>query len=303
MSGKEFVAIGKATITEFGKDDVAYMAAALTYYSFFSLFPLLILAITVAGSFMEPSAATVFIMGNVQRILPGMGESLSDILNDVFKSRENAGILALVGIGTLAFSASGAFDALDKAINRAWNSEKVPTFLVGKLTSFAMMAVSALMLIVSFVVTTALTTTRTITKTVVGELYGEQIFWQIVNFAASIALVFLVFSLMYRFLPRAEVRFRYVWFGALLAAIAWSLVKEGFAYYLGSSFANYGAVYGPLGTVIALMTWIYISSVIILTGAEFASETARFRRLQQVAASEKAQESERRRTSPWLPNT
>jgi membrane protein len=108
---------------------------------------------------------------------------------------------------------------------------------------------------------------------------------------------------MYRFLPRCEAKFRDVWVGALLAAIAWSLVKEGFAYYLGSSFANFQAVYGALGTVIALMTWIYISSVIILAGAEFAAETARFRRLLQVAAGEKSQASERRRTSPWLPNT
>ncbi|HYO48626.1 MAG TPA: YihY/virulence factor BrkB family protein [Chloroflexia bacterium] len=303
MSGKEFVAIGKATIAEFNKDDVAYMAAALTYYSFFSLFPLLILAITLAGSIMDPGEATVFILSNVERVLPGMGESLADILENIFENRANAGILALVGLAALTFSASGAFDALDKAINRAWNSEKVPTFLVGKLTSFAMMAVAASMLIVSFVVTTALAATRTITTTLAGELYGEQIFWQIVNFAASIGLVFLVFALMYRFLPRCEARFRDVWLGALLAAIAWSLVKEGFAYYLGSSFANYGAVYGPLATVIALMTWIYISSVIILAGTEFASETARFHRLQQTLAGEKSQESERRRTSPWLPNT
>ncbi len=302
MSGREFVAVAKATISEFGKDDVAYMAAALTYYSFFSLFPLLILAITLAGSIMDPVEATTFIMDYVQRVLPGMGKTLSDILNDVFKSRANAGILAIVGFGILAFSASGAFDALDKAINRAWNSEKVSTFLVGKLTSFAMMAVAALMLILSFVVTASLATTRAFTEMAVGKLYGEQIFWQIVNFAASMGVVFLVFLLMYRFLPRCETRFRDVWLGALLAAIAWSLVKEGFAYYLGSSFANYEAVYGTLGTVIALMTWIYISSVIILTGAEFASETARFRRLQQTAAGEKAQESERRRTSPWLPN-
>ncbi|HEX9987804.1 MAG TPA: YihY/virulence factor BrkB family protein [Chloroflexia bacterium] len=303
MSGKEFVAIGKATISEFGKDDVAYMSAALTYYSFFSLFPLLILAITVAGSFMDPREATVFILTNTARVMPGLDDSIQKMLREIFESRANAGILALVGLGTLAFSASGAFDALDKAINRAWNSEKVPSFLIGKLTSFAMMAVAALMLILSFVVTASLATTRALTEMAIGKLYGEQIFWQIVNFGASVGLVFLVFLLMYRFLPRCEAKFRDVWVGALLAAIAWSLVKEGFAYYLGSSFANFQAVYGALGTVIALMTWIYISSVIILAGAEFASETARFRRLQLTAAGEKAQESERRRTSPWLPNT
>src|SRR5205814_307224 len=178
-----------------------------------------------------------------------------------------------------------AFGTLDKAINRAWGSEKVPGFIVSKLLSFAMMLALAGLLVASVVVSTVLTTTRQATQMVLGKVPGEQIFWQFATIVVSFLTVLVAFLLVYRFLPRLgpekaeQVALRDVWPGAVLAAIAWVAVKELFALYLGSSFANYNAVYGPVGTIIALLTWIYVSSVIILVGAEFAAETYRVRRL------------------------
>lgn len=302
MTGKEFIAVIKATGREFGKDDAGNMAAALTYYAFFSLFPLLILAITLAAVFVSsPADATRFIFDNMAQLLPGSGDTLSKALDVAFKSRNNAGILALVGVATLVFSATGAFEALDKAVNRAWKTEKTPDFITSKIISFFMMAGLALVLSVSFIITTALTTTRAITSDVLGEVPGSDIFWQTVTFAASVAIAFLGFLLIYRFLPRCDVLFKDVWLGALLAALVWSLLKEGFAYYLGSSFANYNAVYGTLGTVVAILTWIYLSSLIILAGAEFSAETARVRRLYAEVAAATEQEQTRGKNSPWLP--
>ncbi len=305
MSGKEFLTVAKATIREFGKDDVAYLAAAQTYYAFFSLFPLLILSITLIGVFLgtdsEAARNTIqLVFDKAREFLPGSVELLTEVIQEAFEKRSNAGWIALIGVATLAFTASGAFDALDKGINRAWGSEKATNFLVSKLISFAMMAVVAAMLIFSFILTTVLAGARTITTTLVGELYGDQVFWQVLSFLASLWIVFLMLLLMYRFIPRGKVSMRDVWPGALLAAIAWTLVKEGFAYYLGSSFVTYDAVYGPLSTVVALLTWIYISSIIILTGAEFSSETARVRslRLNTAIAQEKL---DPRKPSPWLP--
>src|SRR5207302_2376573 len=125
----------------------------------------------------------------------------------------------------------------------------------------------------------------------------SQIFWQIVTIGASLGLVFLVFLILYRFVPRREVSLRDVWLGALLAAAGWELVKELFALYLGSSLANYSAVYGTMGTVIALLTWIYISAVIILVGAEFTSEVHRVRTLRAQVTADAQPE---RKGSPWF---
>ena len=127
------------------------------------------------------------------------------------------------------------------------------------------------------------------------------------NFAVTLGLVYVVFVLIYRGLPRVDVTYRDVWLGALLAAIIWAIVKEGFAYFLGSNLIHYDAVYGTLGAVVALLTWIYLSSLIILVGAEFTAETARVRRLRVIAGLNtgnkvEVESEDEEKKSPWLPN-
>jgi membrane protein len=301
MTFKEFITVVRATWREFGRDDVGNMAAALTYYSFFSLFPLLILAVSLVSFWLGDVEARALIFDNLTRILPGSGELLSDAVEAALSSRNNAGLLAVVGIVALMFSASGAFDALDKAINRAWKTEKMPGFFLSKLIGFGMMVGVALIVLTSLITTALLTTSRAIASNVFGKVPGEDVFWQIVNFAGTLAVIYLVFVLMYRLLPRHEVGFKDVWLGALMAAVAWAVVKEVFAYYLGSSFANYNAVYGTLGAVVALLTWIYVSSLIILIGAEFSAETARVRRLRFATMGQDPEPDEQsKKASPWF---
>lgn len=303
MSRKELFVVAQNTLKEFSKDDVALLAAGLTYYAFFSLFPLLLLLVTLASRVYQEGEVQTFIFSNVAKVTPGSQDQdlldlISGIVTGAYKSRDNAGIFFIVGIATLVFSASNAFETLDKAINRAWNTEKVPSFLIGKLTAFAMTLGVFVLLALSFVISTLIISTRALTKSLVGTVPGSDIFWSVVDFGASLALVFLIFMFLYRYLPRTDVKFRDVWLGALLASVAWVIVKLAFAAYLGSSFANYNAVYGTMGTVIALLTWIYISSVIILFGAEFASETHRVRAT-RVKLALQATHSESRK-SPWF---
>jgi membrane protein len=301
MTLREFVTVVKATWREFGRDDVGNMAAALTYYSFFSLFPLLILAVSLVSLWLGDVEARVLIFDNLTRILPGSGQLLTDAVEAALSSRNNAGILALVGIAVLIFSASGAFDALDKAINRAWKTEKMPGFFISKLIGLGMMVGVILIVLASLITTALLTTSRAIASNVFGEVPGADIFWQVANFAGTLTIIFIVFVLIYRVLPRMEIGLKDVWLGALIAAVAWDIVKEGFAYYLGSSFANYNAVYGTLGAVVALLTWIYVSSIIILIGAEFSAETARVRRLRFATMGKNPDSGEpKAKASPWF---
>jgi membrane protein len=302
MTRKEFITVIKATWHEYGKDDVGTMAAALTYFAFFSLFPILILGFTTMSYFLGEEEARRLIYESIGRLLPGASELLTDALEVALSNRgASAGLIALIGAGALLWSALGAFDALDKAINRAWKTENYPNLFISKLIGLAMMLVMSIIIVGSLIITAALAAGRNAATDLFGRVPGEDVVWQIVNFFATIAIIYIVFVLMYRLLPRVDVTYRDVWLGALLAAIIWAVVKEGFAYFLGSNFANFDAVYGTLGAVVALLTWIYISSLIIITGAEFTAETARVRRLRVMAALGQAEaEGEAKKGSPWL---
>jgi membrane protein len=181
--------------------------------------------------------------------------------------------------------------------NRAWATEKVPTFFVGKLIGLLMMLGIGGLLILSFITTALLAASRTFTTSLIGEVPIAQIFGQIASVLVTLTLIFLVFLMLYRFLPRTDVNLRDVWLAAFIASVTWTIIKELFAYYLGSQFATFTAVYGPLSAIIALLIWIYISSVIILAGAEFSSETARVRRMRLAAAG---QLPGQRKPSPWF---
>src|SRR5215210_2165288 len=108
MNRKEFVTVAKQTVKEFDKDDVALLAAGLTYYSFFSVFPLLLLAVTLASLILSRQDATKFIFENVAQAAPGSTALLSDAVDKAFENREGAGWLAAIGLVVLVFSASSA---------------------------------------------------------------------------------------------------------------------------------------------------------------------------------------------------
>src|SRR6266498_2295655 len=109
MNRKELLVVARSTFREYSKDDVALLAAGLTYYAFFSLFPLLLLMVTVASFIFSRADAEKYIFSNVGQVAPGQAEILSNIVKNTYESRNNAGTLLFISIATLAFSASNAF--------------------------------------------------------------------------------------------------------------------------------------------------------------------------------------------------
>jgi len=263
-------------------------------------------SITVAALVLgSEGAAASLILANLGQLLPGSRELLAEAVAVAFRNRETVGVLAVGSVLLLLFSASSAFIALDKAVNRAWDTEKVPSFFVARLIGFAMILAGAGIMLLSFGISLTLATSRAITTELFGEVPGSDIFWQIASLAASMGLIFLILLMIYRWLPRSHVRVADVWLAALLGSLVWTVVKEGFAYFLGSSLANFDAVYGTLSAVVVLLTWIYISSIIILAGAEFSAETARVRRLREAtgASLEDHGPGPGGHSSPWLPGS
>lgn len=297
MNRKEFITVSKSTANQFMKDDVPNTAGALTYFAFLSLFPLILLAIILTGIIVKPVDASDFVFNTMAQIAPGSRDFLADVMDQAFSNRNARGLFAVLSVIVLLFSASGAFGALDKAINRAWKSEKVPNLLVSTLINFAMMAGVALLLLGSLIVSLALTGVRSVASKIASETVLDQVFWFAANIGVSLGTVFAAFILVYRYIPRSDVSWRDVYMGAFLAAVAWTIVKELFGLYLGSTFAQYEATYGTLGAAFALSTWIYLSSIIIIAGAYFTAETARVRRLRREIIRQATGE---RKRSPWL---
>jgi membrane protein len=233
----------------------------------------------------------------VSRFAPGeTAQVVSEATRDALEKRAaGANILVtVVGVIGLLFSSSGVFTTLDKAINRAWGCEYKSGLIKEKLLSFGMVLSIAVVMLISLIVSAMLTFAQTTSnfflKTFLGGALDLAILWQILTALVPILLNTGILILVFRLLPRCLVRVREVWLGALLTAVGWEILKQGFAFYLGN-FANNATIYGTLGAFFSLTTWIFLSSLLLLTGAEFTSEYARALRLytgQKIPADAKA---------------
>ena len=181
---------------------------------------------------------------------------LSGIFSADAMGRGSTGILSVV---CLFWTASAMFGGINRAFRRAWRSRSNRHFLVNKLRHMVMALTVGILFCVSMAASTA-----------------EN---QILNFVARLApfaMTGLVFLLLYKFLPDAKTRWRHIWPGVLLAAVLFEIAKASFVLYL-SEFADYRRVYGALGSVIALLFWVYLCSLILIVGAEFAAQCGRMK--------------------------
>lgn len=256
------------------KDDHASrLAAALAYYTIFSLAPLLVIAIAVAGFIWHRDAVEAQVMAQIQGLV---GIDGAEFVGDLIRSANNPaeGILAtIIGIVTLLFGALGVFNELHNALNVIWEvkEEKTEGFLealkkaiFNRFLSFTMVLGIGFLLLVSLVISAALSA--------VQELMGNtfpipEILLQLLNLIVSIAVVTVLFALIYKYLPDAEVPWRYVWLGAFVTAILFSLGKMLIGIYLGNS--AIASSFGAAGSLVLLLIWIYYSAQILFFGAEF----------------------------------
>lgn len=271
----DIVAILKTTATEFSNNNSFRHAAALSYYTIFSLPPLLLIVITVASAVYGGEALTGQIYGQLKGLV---GADSAQFLQDSiakFTLQQRGGIATAIGVGTLIFTATTFFVTLQESINDIWNLKAKPRngivqFLRDRVLSFGLILSVALLLLTSFVISAMLG---------VFTGYIERI-WQdagvvavrLVDFSISLAVTTTLFAMIYRFLPDAIIRWRDVWIGALITAGLFVLGKFLIAFYI--SYANPGSAFGAAGSAIVLLVWINYSSLIIFFGAEFTQEFA-----------------------------
>ena len=204
-------------------------------------------------------------------------------VRDIVRFRGILGIGAIVG---LFWAASAVFGAISKAVNRAWGIQQDRPFYVAKPRHLGMALVVLVLFLVSTVITAvirplahqqlALPGIVSFLELSVGQLSLRTLSW---------VMTFGIFLLIYRFVPNYKTHWRYIWPGALIAAVLFELGKSGFIWYL-REFANYTQVYGSLTSVIVLLLWAYISSPILILGAQVSSETEKLYRRGEAQAHE-----------------
>lgn len=258
----------RRAVQEFLTDNCTHLAAAISYYFLLSLFPLALAAISILSYFSRSPDVEARVTQAITDVLPVSGELISETIRGVAGGWGAAGAIAIIG---LIWAGMGIFNALRKSLNTAWGIKKPRSFLRERLMELVMLLGFAAFLLISVLLTTAFAIIREASIHVFGEQFlTGGLVWRSVVIASSTFLAFVGFLFLYKFVPNTRVRWRHVWLGALIAAVLWEIVKNVFVWFVGK-FATYNLVYGSIGTIIALMTWSYISAVILLFCAKIVS--------------------------------
>ncbi|MCK9521327.1 MAG: YihY/virulence factor BrkB family protein [Dehalococcoidia bacterium] len=278
---KQLLVLAGRVTGEFSRDHCTHLAAAISYYVLFSLFPLLIVAVAASGIVLRDEARQDRLVDRVIEHIPLEAEGRGDIATAVREvTGRQAGAIGLVGLAGLLWTASNMFAAIRRSINIAYNVEAFRPLLRQKLVDFGLLLALGPFFLLSIGATALVAFARGAFSGVpfVGEaIADERLTWGLAGFAVSASLSFLAFFVLYWVLPATAVRPRDVWPGALVAALLFEVAKSGFSLYL-RNFGNYDVVFGSLGAVVAFLFWVYVSANILLLGAEVASEYPKVRR-------------------------
>jgi membrane protein len=268
----------RRTAREFDDDDCATHAAAIAYHTFFALFPLLLGAGVIVSYFSFGQEAYEALLDALNQAIP-TGEALIADAGD--GSGDFRGWVGLAALVALLWSASRLFAALRRALTVAWDADRHHRLVHGKMVDLFAVLVLPGLAIVSVGASGMIDAARFVveqagqTIPVIGYFATESGAGVIGRFV-PLGVSTLAFALTYVLLPNTPVPWREAFPGAALAAVLFEFLKIGFAWY-ATNLATFNVVYGSLGTVIAVMLWIYLSAIVLLIGAEFATEFYRMR--------------------------
>ena len=265
----------RRTWLELGDDHVADLSASIAYYSLLSLFPMAIALVSLFSLILESEVVERDLHQFFHTYLPGSHSIVTANVEAVSNIR---GILGVVSVIGLVWTSSLLFGAITRAVNRAWDIEHDLPFYVEKPRHIIMALSVAPLMLMSVVATTGLQVLGSEDIPVLGRLAFLEDNW-INALARPLPFMFSVaiFLLIYKFAPHTHTRWRFIWPGALLAAILFEVGKSAFVFYL-EAFGAYEKIYGSLASVIVLLAWVYLSGFILIIGAEFTSEYERMRR-------------------------
>jgi membrane protein len=286
LSTSSVLYVLRKTLREFGSDQCTDLAAALTYYAVLSLFPALVVIVSLLGVFGQGQRTTEAVLQIIDDLGPSSAvETLRGPIQQLVES-PSAGFALVVGIGGALWSASGYIGAFGRAMNRIYEVDEGrpvwklrPLQLLLTLVGLVAAAVVAFMLAVSGPIA------ETVGKAIgAGEV--AQTVWNVARWPVVLVFVVLAVAVLYHSSPNVrQPNFRWISVGAGVAILAWVLASVGFGFYVGN-FGSYNKTYGALAGVIVFLLWLWITNLALLFGAELDSELERGRQLQAGIAAE-----------------
>jgi membrane protein len=260
------------TVEKLGDIDATHRAAGVAYYAFLSLFPLLLGLIAVFGFFLPSVNLQDALLKFVGDNIPGATNILKQNITSIIELR---GAMSVLGIVVFFWGASGMFSAISLAINRAWDVSRYRRhFFIRKAGELGMVFGIGILFLLSLGASAIISVLRGVFDLPAVDLIMVNVGSRLVAFL----LILAVFLLLYKFIPNTRTYWRYIWPGALLAAILFEIARTLFVFYI-DSFANYQLIYGSIASIIVLFVWIYYSAFIMILGAEFAFQYGRMRQV------------------------
>jgi membrane protein len=286
LRARSWAGVLKRTLTEFKEDKLTVWAAALTYYGILSIFPLLLVLVSVLG--LVGQSATKPLIDNVGTLAPGPAKQIvTSAIQNLQQGKGAAGILFIAGLAGALWSASGYIAAFMQASNAIWDVEEgrpvwktIPLRLSITLVTVVLLAVMALAVVLTGPIAQQV-------GNVVGLGSTAVTVWDIAKWPVLILIVSFMFAFLYWASPNVRhPKFRWVSAGGVLAVLLWIVASAAFAFYV-ANFASYNKTYGSLGGVIIFLVWLWLSNVVILLGAELNAELERARQIEAGRPAEK----------------
>jgi membrane protein len=279
LTGRSWLGVLKRSVREFKEDNLTDWAAALTYYGVLSIFPALLVLVSVLG--LIGSSATQPLIDNLGKVAPGPAQEIAtSAIQNLQGSQGAAGVIFIIGLAGALWSASGYVAAFMRASNRIYDIDEgrpvwktVPTRVILTVVLLLLLALSAV----------AVTLTGGLAKEVggvVGLSDTAITVWNIAKWPVLLLVVSFMFALLYWAAPNVKhPGFRWVTPGGVLAVIGWVIASLAFALYV-ANFGSYNKTYGALAGPIVFLVWLWISNVMVLLGAEVNAELQRGRAIE-----------------------
>ena len=269
LNPKAVLEMVKLAYTDWSNDKAPRMGAALAYYTIFSLAPLLVIAISIAGLVFGAQAVQGQIMGEIQGLIgPDSAQAVQAMIQSAHKPANNA-IASIIGIIVLLIGASGVFTEMQDALNTVWDVDTNAksgwwNFFKGRFLSFGIVLGIGFLLLVSLVVSAALTA---MTNYLENSVTIPAALFHSVDFLASVLFITVLFAMIFKLLPDTQIPWSDVWVGAAITSVLFTIGKFLIGFYIAKSVT--ASAYGAAGSLVIIVAWIYYSAQLLYFGAEF----------------------------------
>lgn len=261
----------KDTMAKWSEDKAPRLGAALSYYTAFSMVPLLVLVIAIAGLIFGAETAEQYIIAQIESLVGQQSASAIQEMLHIAQKPSQGVFAAVIAFATLLFGASGVFQQLQDALNTVWGVEAktgggIWGVIKDRFFSFVAVLGTGFLLLVSLVLSAGL---AAFGKMFGGWLPVPEAILHMANFIVSFAVITGLFAMMFKLLPDAKIAWRDVWVGAAITSLLFTIGKFLIGMYLGK--ADVGSAYGAAGSLVIVLVWVYYSSQILFFGAEFTA--------------------------------